>query len=236
MDEKTAWIPYADKMFEQLRQLPLTELSGWNGQAITSISLPGIHSVIRVFSTDKLAKIALVSFCPGADLQYGLCTIFPKEEYRMPVFLSRWEERRSHIQSLVDFMPTVDILQDKDFRERYMESMGQLWEKYAALPGIWPEEHDRLRSACSIIYTATRTPIEREGLRLALLAPHTEYLKQYVAFAGAAAPMTGMEKQQEVSRKTGALRKLLHGCFRELLSGTAGCSGDALEKLLAVLL
>jgi len=236
MDEKTTWTPYAEKMIEQLRHLPLTKLSNWKDHAIDSIPLPGSEKMLEIFSTDKIEKVALASFHLEDGLHFGLCSIFPKPEYRLPVFLSRWEERHDTIQALVDFMPTVDILQDKEFREQYIESMGPLWEKYAALPGIWPEEHDKLRSACSIIYTATRTSIEREGMRLALVAPHTEYLKNYIAFAGAAVPVTGMAKQQEVRRKTEALRDLLHQCLRELLSGMAGCSGDMLEKIFAVLL
>jgi len=236
MDEKTTRTPYAEKMIEQLMQLPLTECSGWKGLDLASIPLPGMESMLKVFSTDKIEKAALASFRLEDGLHFGLCTIFPKTEYRMPVFLSRWEERHSDIQALVDFMPTVDILQDREFREQYIEPMGQFWEKYANLPGIWPEEHDKLRSACSIIYTATRTSIEREGMRLALFAPHTEYLKNYAAFAGTAVPVTEMAKQQEVCRKTEALRALLHQCFRELMSGMAGFSGDRLEKILSILL
>lgn len=219
MGDTIMWTPYREKMLEQLNQLPLQAIRQWQGKEISLLEKDGC-STIKAFSMEKAAKICIGSFRVNDELQYGLCTIFPKIEYRLPVFLSRWEERAQEIDFLVDFMPTVDFLIDQDFRARYLEIMGQYWEKYASLEGICPEENDTLRSACSIIHTAARMPIEREGMRLAALAPHTEYLKHYIEFIKDAVPVENQAKHQEVKRKTASLTNILRGYFSHALNST----------------
>ncbi len=86
---------------------------------------------------------------------------------------------------------------------------GKSGKNIANLPGITPEEHDDLRACCSIVYTAAVIPIEREGMRLAALAPHTEYLKHYIEFYAAAAAAGDAAKRQEIQRKTAAVKKTL---------------------------
>ncbi len=110
-------------------------------------------------------------------------------------------------------MPTVDSLIDEEYRKRYLESVQPLWEKYASLPGICPEESDVIRSLCSIIYTAAKVPIDKEGMRLAALAPHTEYLKSYLNFLQEAYPIKDDTKRKEVKRKRGAIRNVLRTRF-----------------------
>ena len=214
MAENIQWAPYLEKMTDQLVKLPAAELTSWQGRPLSDIA--GIlQGSLHAFSMEKVEKICLGSFRINENLQLGICSIFPKIEYRLPVFMSRWEEKKDEIVFLVDMLPTVDFFLDKEFREKYLEPMGPLWEKFASLPGIWPEEDDALRSACSIIYTAARVPIEREGMRLAALAPHTEYLSHYIEFIKAASPLSDETKKNEVQKKTQRVKAILCDYFRE---------------------
>jgi hypothetical protein len=91
-----------------------------------------------------------------------------------------------------------------------------------SLPGICPEESDVIRSLLSIIYTAARVPIEKDGMRLAALAPHTEYLKQYSAFVPDASPVANDAKKQEIQKKKATLRKTLReNFFKEMLEDSS---------------
>ena len=196
MSDSSKWAPYIDKMQEQLNQLALKEIH----QDLTA------GKALKSYSADKLAKIAIGECLIGDSKHIGMCTIFPLETSWLPLYVSLWDEQENEISMLVDIMPTVDSLIDEPFRIKYLDSMQPLWVKFANLPGIAPFEDDGLRRVCSIIYTAAAVPIEKEGMRLAALAPHTEYLKSYIEFVKDAPPADGEAKVQEIKRKIEATR------------------------------
>lgn len=208
---ETTWAPYFEKMKEQLGQLPLVKRSEWTG----------IDSILETFTAEKIEKIS-VGVITAGGYRYGLCTIFPAPAYDLPIFFSRWEEAKTEIVFMVDVIPTVDTLVDEPYRKKYVEPLDPVWQRFESLAGICPEEHDGLRSVLSIIYTAARVPIEREGMRIAALAPHLEYLKHYIDFYRAASPITDNAKAQEVSRRAAAVKKMLRDYFTEMLAGRLG--------------
>ncbi|MFC1591088.1 hypothetical protein ACFL43_01040 [Thermodesulfobacteriota bacterium] len=212
-----AWTPYVEKMTEQLQPLGLVEEESID--------------TLKVYSTEKAEKVAVGSIVVGDELQYGMCTIIPRAACVLPLFFSRWEERRDSITMLVDLMPTVDSLVDEPFRVKYLEPLGDSWSRFAALAGICPEEDGALRSLCSIIYTGAVVPIEKEGMRLAALAPHTDYLKQYVAYMQAAGSTDDAAKIREVERRIGSVRAIA-GDFLE----RTGAGGGNVEKLVKAFL
>ena len=222
---ETTWAPYFEKMKEHLDQLPLVRLTQWKGTDIAAaehMAAPGGSGTIQAFTADKIEKIVIGRIMVGEAMHYGICTIFPAEGCDLPIFLSRWEERKDSIAILVDLVPTVDSLVDEPYRKKYVEPLGSLWDKYSNLPGMGPEEHDAVRAFCSIIYTAAVIPIEREGMRLAALAPHTEYLKKYLEFYTTATAVDDPAKLQEIRRKISAVKKTLREYFRAVLAGPVG--------------
>jgi hypothetical protein len=198
-----AWTPYGETLIKALEPLCLAEQERAGG-------------FVR-YQADKLANVALGSI--GTDeVHRGVCCIIPRPEFVLPIYVSLWEERRDTVRMLVDLMPTVDTLVDETFRVRYLEPMGSSWERFAALAGIGPEEDDELRSACSIIYTAAQVPIDKEGMRLAALAPHVDYLKRYAEHVQSAAPVQDETKLQEVRRRTVAVQSILTGHVKRRVS------------------
>ena len=225
MAEGMKGTPYLEKMKELVDQLKPTELNELEGQDLTAIQDmkdSQITGGFKAYSAEKIEKIGLGSFALGDGTRYGFCTIIPKENYDLPLFLSRWEEREKEITFLVDIIPTVDSLVDEEYRKKYIESIQKhLWDRFVSLAGICPEESDIIRSLCSIIYTAARVPIEKDGMRLAALAPHTEYLKSYSAFVPDARPVENDAKKQEIQKKKAVLRKTLRKhFFKEILQDT----------------
>lgn len=224
MGEGSKWTPYLEKMGEQIDQLKATELTEWGGHDLTviqDIKASQITGGFKAYHSEKIDKIGFGSLSLGDGTHHGFCTIIPKGNYDLPLFLSRFEEREKEITFLVDIMPTVDSLIDEAYRKKYIESVQPLWDRFVSLPGICPEESDVIRSLCSIIYTAARVPIEKEGMRLAALAPHTEYLKNYLAFIPDARPVESDAKKKEIQKKKAALRKTLRtNFFKEILHDT----------------
>jgi len=217
--------PYLEKMGELIDQLKPTALTEWEGHALSpiqDIKASQITGGFKAYKSEKIEKIGLGSLSLSDGTQYGFCTIMPQENYDLPLFLSRWEEREKEITILVDIMPTVDSLVDEEYRKKYIESVQPLWDRFVSLAGICPEESDVIRSLCSIIYTAARVPIEKDGMRLAALAPHTEYLKSYIAFVPDAAPVASDTKKKEIHKKKAALRETLRkNFFKEIMQDPA---------------
>jgi len=226
MGEGITGTPYLEKMGELVDQLKPTQLTEWDGQDLTpiqDIKDSQITGGFRAYYTEKIEKIGLGSLSLGDGTNYGFCTVIPKENYDLPLFLSKWEEKEKEIIFLVDIMPTVDSLVDEEYRKKYIESIQKpLWDRFVSLAGICPEESDVIRSLCSIIYTAAKVPIEKDGMRLAALAPHTEYLKSYSAFVPDASPVENDAKKKEIQKKKSALRKTLReNFFKEMLQDSA---------------
>ena len=209
MADGSKWAPYIEKMQEQLSQLALREIQ----QDQTA------GKTVKAYAADKLAKIAIGDCAIGAEKHIGLCTIFPLENYWLPLFFSFWEEQEKKITFLVDIMPTVDSLVDEPYRIKYFDPIQPMWEKFAHLPGIAPFEDDAVRAICSIVYTAAVVPVDKEGMRLAALAPHTEYLKNYIDLAKDAPPADGEAKVKEIQRKINAVKKALRSYLQKTYAG-----------------
>lgn len=226
MTDTIQWTPYVDKLMDHLGMLSLNRMTEWQGKDISPASTldqDGIKGGCHAYSADNARKIAIGSFMVHDATQYGLCTIFPAPGQRLPIFLSRWEEQADEVVFLVDFIPTVDFLVDEDYRKTFLEPMGEHWERFGNLPGTCPEENDAVRSVCSIIYNAARVPIEREGMRMAALAPHTKYLEQYIEFLKTAAPAEEEKKQKEIQRKVTSVKNILGENFQQHMESIAGC-------------
>lgn len=241
MGGEKQWSPYLEKIREQIDQLALTELGEWEGHNLTpagEFATSQVRGGFRAYSTEKIGKIGVGSFHLKDTVHYGLCTIIPDEDHDLPIFISEWEEREKEITFLVDIMPTVDSLINEDYRKKYVESMQPLWDKYASLPGICPEESDVIRSLCSIIYTAARVPVDKEGMRLAALAPHTEYLKSYLGFLREAVPVKDDARRKEAKRKRETIINTLStSFFTEVMKDSLdGSMEDNLLKLITAIL
>jgi len=241
MADTIQWSPYLEKMQAQLGQLRTKELRQYEGRDITpilEIKNPQLRGGFKAYSAEKIEKIGIGTFYLNETIHYGFCTIIPDDSHNMPLFISLWEEGEREITFLVDLMPTVDSLIDEEYRKKYLESVQPLWERYASLPGICPVESDVVRSLCSIIYTAARVPIDKEGMRLAALAPHPEYLKNYISFVQEATEVEDRAKRKEVERKKKALRKTLRESFaHEILRNTvAKTVGNNLLELMRIVL
>ena len=241
MGEGIKGVPYLEKMKEQIDQLKLSEIKEWEGRDLTPASefkTPKARGGFKAYSTDKIKKIGIGTLYLNEKVHYGFCAIFPDENHNLPVFISRWEEREKEVSILVDIMPSVDSLIDEEYRKKYVESVQPLWERFASLPGICPEESDIIRSLCSIIYTAARVPIDKEGMRLAALAPHTEYLKSYLAFLKEATPIEDDAKREEVKKKREAIRGTLRTkFFKEVMKDSMESTvGSDLSELIVTIL
>jgi hypothetical protein len=100
MGEGSKWTPYLEKMGEQIDQLKATELTELGGQDLTviqDIKASQITGGFKAYHSEKTEKIGLGSLSLGDGTHHGFCTIIPKGNYDLPLFLSRWEEGEKEI-------------------------------------------------------------------------------------------------------------------------------------------
>jgi hypothetical protein len=216
--------PYIEKMLEQLNQLSLARINECAGNDISNLAeyeKDGTRLKLNVYQAEAAEKIAIGSIVVDNEVSVGACMIIPKNNIALPVYVSRWEERQDTITLLVDLMPTVDMIVDEAYRVKYIEPLNESWERFSNLAGIQPEDDNDLRAACSIIYTGACIPIEKEGMRMAALAPHLDYLKKYIAYMTADKQLSDETKQKEVTRRIAAVRTLFSANLKNLLSKTA---------------
>ena len=216
--------PYIEKMSEQLNQLSLTAINECAGSDISNLAdleKDGVRLTLKAYQAEASEKIAIGSITVDNEVNIGVCTIIPKNDIAIPIYVSRWEERQNTITLLVDMMPTVDMIVDEAYRVMYLEPLNETWERFSNLAGIQPEDDNDLRAACSIIYTGACVPIEKEGVRMAALAPHLDYLKKYIAYMTADKQQINETKQKEVTRRIAAVRTLFSANLKNLLSKTA---------------
>lgn len=216
--------PYIEKMSEQLSQLSVTQINQWAGNDISDLSgfeKDGARGQLKVYQAEGVEKIAIGGISVDSEVNVGICTIIPKKEISVPIYVSRWEERQETITLLVDMMPTVDMIVDEAYRVKYLEPLNETWERFSNLAGIRPEDDNSLRAACSIIYTGACVPIEKEGMRMAALAPHLDYLKKYMAYLTAGHQPVDETKQQEQARRIASVKSLLAVNLKNLLGRTA---------------
>jgi hypothetical protein len=233
------WSPYVESMKKQIDQHAIREIKEWEGYDLKrarDFKTARGQGSFKAYTSEKIEKIGIGDCSINEEIHYAFCTIFPNENFDLPIFISTVEEGENEITFLVDLMPTVDSLIDEEYRKKYLEPMELLWNRYANLPGICPVESDVIRSLCSIIYTAAQVPIDKEGMRLAALAPHTEYLKSYLDFLKEANPIVSDTKREEVKRKRQAIRKTLRTYYQELLKGPLGkaMGGDIPERMIHI--
>jgi hypothetical protein len=215
--------PYIEKMSEQLNQLSLTPIHECAESDISNLAdleKDGVRVKLNAYQADVAEKIAIGSIAVDNEVSIGACTIIPKNNISIPIYVSRWEERQDTITLLVDMMPTVDMVVDEAYRVKYLEPLNETWERFSNLSGIQPEDDNDLRAACSIIYTGACVPIEKEGMRMAALAPHLDYLKKYIAYMTADHQPIDEAKQKEVIRRIAAVRMLFSANLKNLLSKT----------------
>lgn len=229
--------PYYEKMRELLQNMSLTPLPECEGINPDTLSAEGSDSriTINLYRSEKAQKAALCSLVVKDRTTIGFCTVFPSEQYILPIFLSKWVETPDRIEHLVDLMPTVDCVVDEPFRKGYLEPMGEFWDKFSHLRGICPEEDDDLRSACSIIYTAANAAVENEGQRLAAFAAHSTYLKKYGEYLDGAVVCDEADKIQEAQRRKDAVSGILRQHIEKIFAESGVLSDEAIKRVITLL-
>jgi hypothetical protein len=131
MTEEYAFPPYAKAIGESLDRFGGTRLETYKGQDIRpfwDLSRGSISSSFGyLLSAPKLEKIVFSAQTFHEKLECYTCSIWPSDEYALPIFSSFWAESEKGSYLLVDFYPTSDCICDLPYLAHYLDPLEDIY-------------------------------------------------------------------------------------------------------------
>ncbi|KPJ55561.1 MAG: hypothetical protein AMJ42_06645 [Deltaproteobacteria bacterium DG_8] len=146
-----------------------------------------IKGSINCYQAKKLEKICLVRLELVKRYYGNIITIWPADEYALPILIISMDENSDATHFFVDFMPLADCVMDSSYLQHYLDPLEPSWEKYKFIRDLpnFPDYEVNLYSwmrATASPYLITRRvpPNKPKGIRDDLLQLGVDYLKVYI--------------------------------------------------------
>ena len=146
-----------------------------------------IKGSINCYGAKKLEKISLVLLELVKKYYGNIITIWPADEYALPILLISMDESPDATHFFVDFIPLADCVMDPSYLQRYLDPLEPSWKKYKFIRDLpnFPDYEVNLYSwmrATASPYLITRRvpPNKPKGVRDNLLRLGIDYLKAYM--------------------------------------------------------
>jgi hypothetical protein len=176
-------IPYFERLVEALSPLKPRPMKTYRGKDITELGRIEVEMMsrdMRCFEADKLDKIVSIKAdIMGGKLIVWATNIVPTDEYPLPIFTSELAQAASHVSLRADLHPLADCARDKDYFEKYMMPMEDIWKKYRDLEGAGIERYPWVRVMTSPFYAYGKFKYD-ETIEDTTLDATVDYLKLYV--------------------------------------------------------
>ena len=164
---------------------------------------------LKAYAADKIAKIAIGDCTIGDQSTSVSAPYSPVKTTGCPFIFHTGMKRQKKFHCWLISCQRWTLLLMSHSALNIWTPSSLCGRNLPTFPASCPLRTIRVRRVCSIVYTAAVVPIEKEGMRLAALAPHTEYLKAYIDFVKDAPPADGEVKVKEIKRKIAAVKTAL---------------------------
>lgn len=128
--------PVVETLWPILSRLNLTIMMSSEGEDITDlqeIRSPVIRGSEFCFSSDKIGKGVIFITVTIQGLVCVGVLISPNDDYDFPMFEVDHFEYSDKVLFLIDMHPLRDIIADPWYREKYLDPVKPIWEKYLDL-------------------------------------------------------------------------------------------------------
>jgi hypothetical protein len=146
-----------------------------------------IKGSITCYRAQKLEKITFVQLELVKKYYGNIITIWPADEYALPILIISVDENPSATHFFVDCMSLADCVMDTSYRKSYLDPLEPAWKKYKFIRDLpnFPDYEVNLYSwmrAISSPYLITRRvpPNKPKGIRGDLIRLGVDYLKIYL--------------------------------------------------------
>jgi len=174
--------PHAKKSYGAAPSLDKKE-----AESISQLKGNVIKGSINCYSAQKLEKITFVQLELVKKYYGNIITIWPADEYALPILIISMDENPSATHFFLDCMSLADCVMDSSYRKRYLDPLEPAWKKYKFIRDLpnFPDYEVNLYSwmrAISSPYLITRRvpPNKPKGIRDDLIRLGVDYLKIYL--------------------------------------------------------
>ena len=172
-----------------------------------------IKGTINYYGAQKLEKIALVRL-ELVEKYYGnIVTIWPADEYALPILIISMDENPNATHFFVDCIPLADCVMDPSYLEEYLDPLEPVWKQYKFIRDLpnFPEYEVNLYSwmrATASPYLITRRvpPHKPKGIREDLIRLGVDYLEVYIDMWRKAKPQD-QSYMSSLNQKKGRIRE-----------------------------
>jgi hypothetical protein len=185
MTEEWTFPPYVETIEPMLGQFGAEKLETYKGKDIRPLwDMTGgalSMSYKYLYTAPKIDKIVFAAQSYRDKLRTYTCSIWPDDEYALPIFSSFWAESQKGSFLIADFYPTADCIVNMEYMDHYLEPLDDAFMK--ALKDF---DKRTLRdprwfwALCSpYCITADFAPSTKET-QTRLIETSVEYLEQYI--------------------------------------------------------
>lgn len=146
-----------------------------------------IKGSINCYRTKKLEKITLVQLELVKQYYGNIITIWPADDYALPIVIMSMDENPNATHFFIDFMPLADCVIDPSYLEDYLDPLEPFWKKYKFIrdlpnfPAYEVNLYSWMRATASPYLITRRVPPNKpKGIREDLIKLGIDYLKVYL--------------------------------------------------------
>jgi hypothetical protein len=162
-------------------------LDGEEAKKISQLKGNVIKGSINCYRAKKLEKITLVQL-ELVEKYYGnIITIWPADDYALPIVIISMDENPGATHFFIDFMPLADCVMDTSYLQNYLDPLEPSWKRYKFIrdlpnfPAYEVNLYSWMRATASPYLITRRVPPNKpKGIRDDLLKLGTDYLKVYL--------------------------------------------------------
>ena len=165
-------------------------------EKISRLKGNAIKGSITCYRAEKLEKISLVQLELVGKYYGNIITVWPADEYALPILIISMDENPSATHFFVDCMPLADCVMDSTYLKSYQDPLEPAWKHYKFVRDLpnFPDYEVNLYSwmrAIASPYLITRRvpPNKPNGIRGDLLRLGVDYLKIYLNMWKKAEPL-----------------------------------------------
>ena len=138
------------------------------------------------------------------------------DDYDLPVFACEFDETASRVGVTVDLMPLVDIAVHPEYREKYLDPLGEIWREFRTLPGLTQDGKCLVqrRYGAWPWARASLSPYSLDGNipepehRLKIMEAVARYARVWLDLLKEAEPLEDSDYKREMLTKKSALQKV----------------------------
>jgi NAD-dependent dihydropyrimidine dehydrogenase PreA subunit len=201
-----------DMLIQDLAPKQIFEHAGTDIRILQEFDVEGHSCFYRAYKAPKLEKIGLSRMNFYGTMVADVVVVSPAADYDIPYYIMDWDESDEHIFFICDLLPGDDLGRNQQqLQKYYYEPLEDLYQEFAAMPGMHPSVFHWVRSLHSpyiITGTVEKTPENVAGIFKCAV----EYFKAWLDIYKAAQPR---DPQSPEMRLINERRRQIRAVYKE---------------------